>query len=309
MLRFAPLLLLPLLLAACALPVRDGMVLRAPQESPTAALQGIEGGKQAQNAPQATQKPAEVQIDYVATQTAILDALAVSQGQTAALQKQLADENIRRDEIALQIEQAKVETAKYQAAIGASETAKIEAENERLRLTNETKRLDNERIKLDVELAQAQAAIADARTRALVALFVIVAACVAGIWFTPRMRQPRQGVAVEAEPPAHDPFPELQKLNRPIIPVSDTTLDTDTNPPGNIDKFRAYVDYALQGWALGQNSVVKAKIYGSHPEYKEVLTWMRKKRYTSEQNGQIGLSDKGKRDLKLWSYDFNPPTG
>jgi len=105
-----------------------------------------------------------------------------------------------------------------------------------------------------------------------------------------------------------DQFPELQKLDRPVIQTGENSFDTDTSPPGSLDKFRAYAEYALSGGALGLNSVVKRGIYRSYPEYEDVLRWMRKKKYTTEINGKIGLSDLGKKDLNLWRYDFPSPT-
>ena len=63
--------------------------------------------------------------------------------------------------------------------------------------------------------------------------------------------------------------------------VEGNTINRDTEPPGDPEKFRRLIAHGKAGNQLGKNFVVAARIYGSYAEYSDVLSWLEKKEYAA----------------------------
>lgn len=288
--------LLLLALTACSGATLGGA--RTPQGSPQ-ATQGVQ-----KNTPQATQKAPEAEIDHVATQSAILDALAVSQGQTAALQQQLADESIEQDRIALQIEEAKRETEKYKAAQGANAAQLADAQAREALAIARQKEADALKAKYNADYAQALADIQDGRTRQVLTLFVGALGIAAFFLVARVLSRPRQVQAEPVEEPEQEEskHPELETL--PAV-APEELPDT---PPGDPAKFSSYAEYALADGLLGVNSVERLTPY-TRPEYIPILAWMKGKDYMAYDAVRRGvvLNDPGREKCRSWLMS-NPPS-
>lgn len=324
--RLLPPLLTLLLCTACTL---QGTTLYAvaptaiPQNSPVAAFQDAGAGKGVQNAPQSSPEPpstATTGPDVVATlQTGILWATQTERAYERVVAAQTATQQVVANGFAFasQTAQAPASTA-TKAAQDAEATQQIAYITQSAFIVYATQNAPAQELDAAETRAQANTALfrAMAGPLSILVLLVFVTACLIYV-----IRNPRQGAAVEAEPPAHDPFPELQKLGRPVIQSGDSSLDTDTNPPGDPIRFAELLGYAVDGGALGIGSVMASKIYTNHSEYIPVLEWLRKNNerrekrvpplpslLQTEKGGKLSLTPAGQKWGTDWLYAHQPPS-
>lgn len=299
--NFFPLLLLPLLLAACALPVRDGMVLRAPQGSPTAALQGIGSGKGAQNTPQASPEPSRAipspteGPDVLATlQTGILWATQTERAYERAVAAQTATQQalVNSFAFASQTAQKPASTA-TKAAQDAEATQQTAYITQSAFIVYATQNAPAQ--ELAAENAKAQAGSATFRAWAQpimqvgvgvgslgIAIFLI--GYVAASW-------KRQGAAVEAEPQEDADEPER---TRPVF-MDGATWITPPPPPGDYKIFLEWAKLALLNAPLSFDGMVGAgKLYRKHEDYRPLSLWAQRWRVTELIDGTRVLSDNGR---------------
>jgi hypothetical protein len=82
-------------------------------------------------------------------------------------------------------------------------------------------------------------------------------------------------------------------------------------PPGDVEKFRALIEYAKSpGNLLGQIGVVRDKIYPGYYEYAPVLDWLERRGWVtkSETGGKV-FSPSGKALCEAWELRHSPSAG
>lgn len=178
----------------------------SPVASPTAgAARSLSVLASAQQPAATEQLTAQPTTDTVATQIALVQALGTSQAETSALKDQLAQQNLAAHQVDLDIQKSKenqaandATTAKYNAAISASDAAKAQSDADRARAISDKAAADAIITTQLTEQIKAQAAADQAKAGQVLAV-CIVAIVIAGAIILLRVMS-RQPSAQSAQP-------------------------------------------------------------------------------------------------------------
>jgi len=315
------LILSVLLLCSCAVPSRISFV---PQASPTARQEGLQqatpqidkdvkGGTNDAFLMGETSATTPSAPDYgIATQAALISALKAANETTNALQKELSDQKIKALQVQADIENAKAQAAKYDAAQKASAVLVAQADAEKAQAQARKVDAENEAKRLEVQRLQAQADAENAKTQQLLLLF-IDALSISGFLLGARVISRRAPVVVEPEAQESEQ-PDTGPLVEKRIPAMGTMVRRETPPGWSTELMFSFSQtvrrpYNPQGIPLTRDEWVGADKLLSRPLWNQLDIYIcttNNYAYAINATGSLAWTPDGEQWLSLFDGEQAP---